>query len=319
MNQLISTKLIPFFKLVRFKNLLIVFITQFIFRYIGLRNVYLFDTIQPNLDLFHFFLLVLTTVFITAGGYVINDIFDHKIDLINKPEKTFVGNQFSEKEAFLIYGFITLIGGLIAIYLAYKMNEFPLLFLYPLSVSLLWSYSKVYKKKWLIGNLIVSFFCAFVALIVWIAERNSIIILEGIDNNLYQKTILFFIGFSLLAFFSTLIREVIKDLEDVEGDKILNCETIPIVSGYQFAHRFIKLNIIILISSFIAILIFFKEMNLSMSILVLLVFLGYYKIFFTLKNEQLPKNKYTELSKLAKILMLAALFLFFYGIFRLIK
>ena len=243
-----------FMRLIRLPNLLIVALTQYLLQYAILIPELAKIHISPHLPHFPFFLLVVSTVLIAAGGYIINDIEDIEIDRLNKPlKKQIVGRVYPLSISWLFYGFFTVLGFLISLYLAFYINNFLQLVIYPLAVALLWAYSKWFKRQPLLGNLVVSFFCAFVAWVVFyaqaIAENNSKYLNfktfcaptingfeDDIDRDNYQISLFIFsifLGYAVFAFISTLFREIIKDIEDAEGDKAGNCLTLPIVLGLK--------------------------------------------------------------------------------------
>lgn len=220
-----------FLKLIRFPNLLIVAFTQYLLNYLVLLPALKTARLSPTLNAFHFFLFVLTTLIIAAGGYVINDLTDYKIDCINKPEKVIVNKIISLKTARHYYLALTIFGFVISGYLALYVNNLPLLIIYPIAVGLLYFYSRHLKKTALLGNSIVALFCAFVAGIVLFAERESYFQLKKIAPPIADEIWLLFLGYSIFALLSTLFREIVKDLEDRQGDLMADSKTLPIVLG----------------------------------------------------------------------------------------
>lgn len=222
-----------FWKLIRYPNLLIVALTQFLF-YWFIQQVFHKNGIEPILDLPHFSLLVLTTIIIAASGYIINDIYDLEIDLINKSDRMIIGKSISIARARFLYNAVVVFGALIAIYLAFYVNNLQLFLIYPIAVFIMWFYSKSLKKKPLSGNIVVALFSAFVAGIVWFAERAGFAELHS-EYGIQMKSL--FLFYMLFAFSSTLYREVIKDIEDFKGDIDNNCRTLPIVLGIRQARK----------------------------------------------------------------------------------
>jgi 4-hydroxybenzoate polyprenyltransferase len=226
-----------FLRLIRFPNLIIVALTQYLLQYLILKPALSKIGIQPYLPNFPFFLLVLSTVFIAAGGYIVNDIVDLDIDKLNKPlKKQIVGRVYPLSMSWVFYGFFSILGFIISVYLAFYIHDFLQLMIYPLAVGLLWAYSKWLKQLPLMGNLVVSIFCAFVAFVVFYAQ--SLYMPTAVQWKTgylkYQlETVEIFIIYAILAFISTLFREIIKDIEDAEGDKAGNCRTLPIVLGIE--------------------------------------------------------------------------------------
>ena len=217
----------PFLKLIRFHNLSIIVLTQYLLQYLILVPGFKSAGLTPLLDHLHFSILALSTVLIAASGYIINDLEDYEIDLINKPEKVIINQYISVKNAWRMYWSVAFFGFLISLYLAFHVRNFPLIFIYPTAILLLYFYSKSLKKSILWGNVVVSIFCAFVAGIVIFAERHNILEMKELGKDVIS----IFIFYLLFAFFSTMFREIIKDIEDEEGDRKNGCQTLPIFFG----------------------------------------------------------------------------------------
>ena len=221
MNNIIS-----FLKLIRLKNLIIVALTQLLIKF-SLINPFLDNYILSNNQ---FYLLVLATVFITASGYIINDIYDVPTDKINKDNKRIIGKLINSRNAISWYIFFNLIGLILGCYIAYLVKKpfFSLIFFY--CIFSLWTYSKRIKNTFLLGNLQVSFLTALSIFNVALFD----IIPNGINKSngemMIFKIILFYTAF---AFITTFIREIIKDLEDLEGDKKIQAKTLAITFGIE--------------------------------------------------------------------------------------
>ncbi len=185
---------------------------------------------NPALDHWLFFLLSITTGLIASAGYVVNDIYDIESDRKTKPHKVIVGKKILEKSAWMYYFSIILIGGIISTYIAIKTDNLMLLPIYPLAHSILFFYAKHWKKQGYLGNVVVAFMTAFVSIIILIAERK--ILFENISENKASIIIFFFCIFS---FFSNLAREIVKDMEDVDGDVLINSKSMPITLGIEYS------------------------------------------------------------------------------------
>jgi 4-hydroxybenzoate polyprenyltransferase len=168
-----------------------------------------------------FAVLVLCTLAVTAAGYVVNDCYDGTPDRLNKPHKTFIPDRISLRGAWMLYGATVALGLAAASYLAGKYDNWPSLGWYPAAVSLLWYYSADAQKRPLVGNLIVAVFCAAV---VYVPLWGEIVDLPSEQMAMLHT----YAGF---AFFSTLARELVKDMEDVVGDEQAGYRTLPIVLG----------------------------------------------------------------------------------------
>ncbi len=218
-------------RLIRFPNLLIAALTQFLLQYIILVPALQSAGLVPVLPLLQFSLLVASTVLIAAGGYIVNDIEDTEIDAVNKPQKQIVDKHLSINASWNLYFCSVAAGAFISLYLSWYIRDYVQFLIYPGAVALLWAYSKYFKKTALIGNAIVAFFCAFVAGVVWYAERVNFHLLRTLSPSQANFVEAVFIGYVIFAFFSTLLREIVKDLEDVEGDRVNGGRTAPIVWG----------------------------------------------------------------------------------------
>ncbi|MEO1624178.1 MAG: UbiA family prenyltransferase [Bacteroidota bacterium] len=193
-------------QLIRLPNLFIVLLTQYFIYYILILPAYRASSLAPQLDGPHFALLVLTTILIAAGGYIINDIKDRHIDQKNRPDRLIIGPFISLQTARMAYWLVGLGGLGIALYLAIYIDNLPLVLLYPSAVFLLWWYSHQLKRMPLWGNLIVSLFCAFVAGIVWFAERHGMAALLEQQPSLGMRTQAMLLTYLIFAFVSTLYR-----------------------------------------------------------------------------------------------------------------
>jgi len=234
-----------FFKLIRWQNLLVVILTMMLMRYavlapllsktlVILRNG-TGEAIPMSLQFpwYNFILLVAATVFITAGGYVINDYFDIKTDLINKG-KVIVGTKVPRRMAMMWHNLLNIAGVALGFYISYSAGYFWLGSLFLVVSGLLYFYSASYKRQFLIGNLIVALLTAMVPLLVVFYEWPALYRYYKI-NAISMPEINFIVywvgGFALFAFLSNLIREIIKDIEDFEGDIAYGRNTIPVVIG----------------------------------------------------------------------------------------
>lgn len=180
-------------------------------------------------------LLMLSVVFIAAGGYAINDYFDVRIDNINRPERLIVTRDISKQQAMLIHQVMTALGAVLGLVAAWFTRSWTLCIIYVFVPGLLWFYSSSYKRQFIVGNLIISFSAALVPLLVAIANAGYMRHRYGAEVMQYSticKEIYVWIGFfALFALLTTLVREILKDLQDQTGDRELECHTMPILIG----------------------------------------------------------------------------------------
>jgi len=214
-------------------NLLIVAITMYLLRWVVLYPFLSKTNIPFSLTGSEFFLMVLATMLVTLNGYVINDYYDVEIDRVNKPEKLFIEKYLSKTGAYKFWWAINLLGGALAFTVAVTADQLPWFALYPLAIMLLWWYAFKLKRKPLFGNLLVSFFCGGVALLVLFSERYALYKLMDVNKTAYQLASNLFWFYAVFAFLSNLYRELLKDLEDQEGDRLAGCLTVPLAWGVR--------------------------------------------------------------------------------------
>lgn len=214
-----------YLKLIRYQNLLLLALMQLVFRFGYL------ELIKIPLSLFYwqYSLLVLATVLIAAGGYVINDIFDQETDEVNKPEKAIIGKHLSESIAYTIYSSLTITGVACGFALANSVSHPNFAVLFVLIATLLYFYASSLKKIAVVGNIVVAALLAFSVIIIGIFD----IIPNTFDINRAQMGLAFSILFDYakFAFMINLVREIIKDIEDINGDNSQGIRTLPIIIG----------------------------------------------------------------------------------------
>jgi 4-hydroxybenzoate polyprenyltransferase len=234
-----------FLKLIRWQNLLMVILTMLLVRYaviapvISKIGVILLKGTGEEIPMtlqfpwYDFLLLVAATVFITAGGYVINDYFDIKTDLINKG-KVIVGTKIPRRQAMMFHNIFNIAGVAAGFYISWKAGYIWLGALFLVVSGLLYFYSASYKRQFLIGNIIVAILTAMVPLLVVFYEWPALYKYYVVNaTTLPEMNFIFYWvgGFALFAFITTLTREIIKDIEDFEGDIAYGRNTVPVVIG----------------------------------------------------------------------------------------
>lgn len=233
-------------KLMRWQNLLIVVLTMVLMRYaviaplIGKLSIVLNNGEEAFLKLqwpvFDFILLVLATVMITAGGYVINDYFDIKADLINRG-KVIVGTKVPRRTAIMWHSVLNVGGVVLGFYISWKAGYTMMGALFLIVSGLLYFYSASYKRQFLVGNLVVALLTAMVPMLVAIYEWPALYRYYAVNSASGVPDIDFIVwwvgGFAVFAFLMTLAREIIKDIEDFEGDVEYGRNTVPVVAGIK--------------------------------------------------------------------------------------
>jgi 4-hydroxybenzoate polyprenyltransferase len=311
---------LAFFKLIRIHNLLIVAATQYLMRYAIIwtilqtrYSIYLKlpTPFQLQVTNFDFFILVLATVCLTAGGYVINDYFDTKTDTLNRPNTVVVGKIIYRRSAMAIHIVLNVIAVLGGFYVSYKIGHYKFGFIFILVSGVLWYYSTTYKRQFLIGNLIVSLLTGLVPLMVILFEIP--VLNEAYSDILMQYGISFYLlfywvlAFSFFAFITNLIREIIKDIEDYEGDSAYGRNTLPIVLGVLPSKIIISILSSITITSFIIIYLkYLSGSQLTMWYLIIGQILPFLLLIIRVITAKTKKH-YHIASGLMKIIMLIGL------------
>jgi 4-hydroxybenzoate polyprenyltransferase len=219
-------------RLIRWPNLVIVALTQVLLRQCVVNPVLKQMNMEVQLPLFLFILLVTGTVCITAGGYIINDYFDRKIDRVNRPETVIVGRHIYPRHAMIYHIVFTAIGIICGVWVAISINQFYLALIFIMVSGLLWFYSTTYKRQLLMGNFIVALLTGMVPFMVLVFELPLLARTYGILAPSVSKILFIWVtGFSLFSFLVNLLREIVKDAEDLEGDSAYGKNTVSVVWG----------------------------------------------------------------------------------------
>lgn len=298
--------MLHFFRLIRFPNLVIVAITQGILYFHILLPQFAKEEITPTLPFQQFLLFILVTLLVTAGGYVINDILDYETDMINHANSVIVNNKISLQSATWLYFSFSALGFLLAIYLAFYIRKPELIVLYPLAIGSLFIYSKYLKKMALVGNLIIASFAAGVAGIIGFAELDGLMKLGKSAPQVYVKILILFWAYMLFAFYATLYREIVKDIEDIEGDSKQRYRTLPVLLGIQKVKKTsmffgVSLLLMIITGGWLA----WPALNLIGRLVVLPILLAT-GIWSLIKlNQAVKRSDFYIVSQWIKVLMLA--------------
>ena len=303
--------MINFLRLIRYKNLIIIILTQYLMRWAIIKPILEVYGFQLQFSELNFFFLVMATVFITAAGYVINDYFDTKTDLVNKPEKVILGRILNRRWAIILHIVFNTIGIGLGAYISFYIGLPILTAVFALITGVLWFYSTTYKRQFLIGNLIVAFLTALVPLMVILFEIPLLnekygLLLKELHVN-FTHIIMWVSSFALFAFLLTIIREIIKDVEDFEGDQAYGRKTMPIVMGV--INSKIIIITFILTTLFSLLYFYFRFLN---DIITLIYFVAFLIIPLVVLIYKIivadNKKDYRRASNLSKLIMLAGIF-----------
>ncbi|GAB3658714.1 geranylgeranylglycerol-phosphate geranylgeranyltransferase [Echinicola sediminis] len=282
MNKRPSTErafsLSAFFKIIRTDNLLMMAFAQLMTAYFLVEETKAGQWIIAD---FRLYLLIFSTVTIAASGYLINDYYDVKIDYINKPDEVIIGKGMRRRVVMFLHTLLNFVGIGLACLVSLKVGA-----VHFIAAFILWLYSNSLKRMPFIGNLAVAL---LTALAIWIIGFY------------YEQSRLLVLTYALFAFFINLIREIVKDIEDREGDRKHGCRTLPIVLGFRATK-----NIIFIIAAIFVCSIIIVAYKVNQPLLYF--YFGSIGIFFMLFMHKIyyadRKAHFTQLSKLSKIIML---------------
>ncbi|NOR86736.1 MAG: hypothetical protein GQ527_03915 [Bacteroidales bacterium] len=300
-----------FFRLIRWPNLLMIVLAQILLQYMVISPVFSLIQMESPLDTFQFILLILSTVFMAAFGYAYNDVQDVAIDEINKNQKRVIDTEISKKAGLRIaWGF--LIFALIpALYLTIALEMIQLFLIHIIIAVGLWYYSIDLKKKVLSGNLLISFFTAFSIFIVWLYHlvvliNNPSLMVDARKIIPILNTVV--LSYTLFAFIISFIRELIKDAEDIQGDRKHEVKTFAVVFGIEKTKMLIYvLSLVMLFLVVISAYYTYVYDWIKLGIY-LLVAVGIPLIYLNMNlNKSKNAEDFSDLSTLAKIIMVAGI------------
>ena len=221
-----------YLKLIRFQNLVVMVLVQYLIRFTLIVPKYGKENVLSE---FYFALLLFSILLIGAAGYTINDYFDIKVDSENKDEHVIVGRTIKRRIALVIHFILTSVGLILGFYFTYKINQLAISIILIVCAYILWIYNLKLKRIFFIANLIVAglsaFFVTSIATLEIFLKYNH----NASINNIKTVTII-----ATFAFISSLMNEIIKDLKTVEGDKKYKIRTLPTVWGLLKTKEFLK-------------------------------------------------------------------------------
>ena len=302
-----------YLKLVRLPNLLMIALTMIFVKY-GLIAKAEFSTALTNID---FMLLVLSTLCIAAGGNIINDIYDIDIDRINKPNKILIGKKISSKAAHRLFFALNIIGVGIGFYLSNSIGKPALAAIFVFISLLLFIYSSYLKSVLLIGNILISILVAMSIIIINAFDLVPIStgIIDSPSTSL-PKVMNIVTHYAIFALVLNFIREIVKDLQDINGDKNGGMNTLPIAVGRNRATMFVFTLGVFTIAGIIYYMYVYLY-NDQLIILYFLIMIIAPLLYFCVKAWGAESTKdYAFLSKILKVVMLLGMSsILFYPLF----
>jgi 4-hydroxybenzoate polyprenyltransferase len=304
------SRIVAISRLIRLPNLLIIVLTQSLIRWSLIGPLLSAKDLSLQMSNALFVAMMLATVLLSAGGYVINDYFDRKIDTVNDPDDVIVGHSISLRHTMALHLVLTSLGILLGFYVAFRIHYIYLGVLFLLGAGILWFYSTTYKRQLLMGNLVVALMTAFVPLLVLLFELPllytgySDILMTGGFSLSYL--VMWVGGFAGFAFLLTLAREIIKDAEDIKGDTSYGRRTLPAVAGIGVSKAVVIALFAITALALILIYLFYLPDTYTLTyILVLLIAPLAVNAFLLVKA--LTVKAFHTVSILTKCIMLAGL------------
>jgi 4-hydroxybenzoate polyprenyltransferase len=296
-----------FFRLIRWPNLVYIGLTQLLFYYCAFLPLYTTPDLQRLLW------LMTASILIAAGGYVINDYFDLNIDQVNKPGKNVFARLINRRRA-IIWHFVLSLLGIFATMAAVGLYKWYLVLANIGCVMLLWLYSTSFKRQLLIGNLVISLLSAWTVLVVFFAytEPGDAFAASTQSSKLFRVAFLY-AGF---AFIISLIREAIKDMEDLEGDARYGCRTLPIVSGIRATKIYTTVWIVVLVAALVILQLYILQFGWWVAAVysTLFVILPLLKVLMNLRKATSSAH-FASLSRSTKWIMLGGIFSMLFFLF----
>ncbi|MCD0473391.1 geranylgeranylglycerol-phosphate geranylgeranyltransferase [Flavobacterium sp. EDS] len=227
-NKILAMKVISLFSVVRGYNIPIIILAQY------LSAIFILAPEKRALDIlldFHLFLIVFASAITIASGYIINNFYDSQKDLINRPNKSMLDRLVSQKTKLSVYFTLNFIAALMALIVSWRAFLF-----FSVYIFLIWFYSHKIKKFPLIGNLMAALLAVlpFFAILLYFYNQISF---NDLENQRGHFAVIF--AHAIFLFLLLLIREMIKDLENLKGDLINNYKTIPILYGERASKKII--------------------------------------------------------------------------------
>ncbi|HUQ67260.1 MAG TPA: geranylgeranylglycerol-phosphate geranylgeranyltransferase [Flavitalea sp.] len=294
-----------FLKLIRVVNLLFIVITQALFQFSIVVPMMRINPHSPVLPLKFFILLSLSSVLIAAAGYIINDYFDLNIDRINKPRRIVVEKLIRRRWAIVWHWLLSFSGVVLGFYVGWKSGVFWLGFANLGCVTALWFYSTTFKKKLLAGNILISLLTAWVVMVVGFVTHYRMITniaFFGVENA--SRLLRFTFLYAGFAFIICLVREVVKDIEDMAGDAKYGCKTMPIVWGVHVSKVFAGTWLTVLTAALLIVFAYVLQFKwwLTAAYCLLFVIIPLTNILYRLLKAETTGN-FNKLSTLIKVVM----------------
>ncbi|HNX44378.1 MAG TPA: geranylgeranylglycerol-phosphate geranylgeranyltransferase [Bacteroidales bacterium] len=248
---MMQPRLSTIFRLIRLPNLIVIALTLSAVRYLVILPGLAGLSISPGISPVAFGLIVFTTLTIAAAGYILNDCYDIETDMINRPERRVIGKDISRKSGLLVAVVLFTIALLMGLTVSVLIRSALPFLVFLIAVIVAWWYAIMLKRTFLLGNLAVACMTActigMIWLFDWLAAGSEI--LKGSDTRFITIIVT---ATMVFAWQLNLMREIVKDMEDVKGDERLMCRSLPIVLGMQASKNMLAWQAILTISLLLA-------------------------------------------------------------------
>ncbi|MFY7652501.1 MAG: geranylgeranylglycerol-phosphate geranylgeranyltransferase [Chitinophagaceae bacterium] len=304
------TKIAAFIQLIRWPNLVFIALTQVLFGVCIVQPIFQQQNLLPNIHGANFWLVVVAYLLIAAAGYIINDYFDLNIDQINKPNKVVVSKIISRRWVIIWHLLLTGLALAACYYVSFTTQIWLVFWAALINSILLFFYSTSLKKKFLIGNIVIAAVIAWGVFMYVFYEYNRLYMSGSathlrLNSNKLLRIAYLYAGFSFII---SIIREVVKDMEDIDGDRLYGCKTLPIVWGINAAKVFVAVWLVVLMGALILVQTYVIQYHWWFSIAYSFIFIIYplFKVF-KLLIPATNANHFGQISNLIKWVMFSGI------------
>lgn len=340
--------IVAYLKAFRYKNLVIIALTMVLMRYGVFIPFIEVHQLEPQMSHTLFAVLVLSVVLGAAGGYIINDYFDLKIDRINKPHKIIVGRYIKRRVAIVAHWVIHGLGFAMGFYVAWRVGLWQLSLIHIFWILAMWFYSVDFKRHLIVGNVVMALCLALVPMSVFLFEWPTIEFFYGpqilkIAENyeaanqslkvdvgsammelgedprmafamLRKNLFMWFLGFSGFAFLLSLAREITKDAADLRGDKAYGCVTIPIKWGLTVTKTVVLFLYLIVGVAILGVqqLFLYDKLTLTFILVLLLPLLGVTSFYTLRANDSMQFTRASTWNKMTSVVGLLYAMIVYY-------
>ena len=294
-------------KQIRLPNLVIIAVTLYAFRYLVVKPYYRMSGTDFQMDTMSFGLMVAITMLIAVIGYLSNDYFDAGIDQINHPERVPINRKVKERTLITTAFLLSLVCVAGITILSIRLGSGLVAFVLLLALFTVWWYARILKRSFIWGNLAVSLMSSLTLGMAWFFEWIK---LNSGGFHLYEtKPItLISLGICFFAFILSLIREIVKDIEDMEGDEQFGCRSMPIIKGVPFAKKFTRVLSVLLLASLIYSQYWLIKQNFQLVVIWLVPAVEIPLLLFLFRlNNAFTTNEFHKISRSLKWIMVGGI------------